>query len=447
MTSRHPLMAPALGLAAGIALGLQGVPRPLPLPVGLALVLSPPLAPAAFLCAGWLLAPRAVAGPAAAPVERDLEGRIATVPERTGDRIRFRLATPDGVVDAFAFPAPWPLALGDRIRMRALLRPPATARNPGGRDPAARLAASGILLQALAVGPAVRVASPSPFSPRELARERFAAACEAALPPREAALVLAIARGDRSRLDSATTASFARSGLAHILAVSGLHLVVVAVGLERLLRAALLRVDALAARLEPRRAAAALLLPATALYAIATGAGVPVVRAAVAVGVAAAGTLLDREAGAANVLALAALLLLGADPSAALDVSAQLTFAAVSGLVLWAGPLRRRIPIARARAGWRAWIVEPLLGGICATLAASLATAPVLAFHFRQLPALGLAANVAGIPVGSALTAVATLAALAAAVSPAAAAPFLVAARPLAAALLWLSDAAAAPRW
>jgi competence protein ComEC len=379
---------------------------------------------------------------------RDLEGRIASVPEPTGDRVRFLLRTSDGaLLDAFAPRAPWPLALGDRIRLRARLRTPPGARNPGGRDPAARLAAAGIARQAFATVPAVRTAAPSPLAPLERARERFAAAAGAALPPREAGLVVAIASGDRSGLDPATVASFARSGLAHILAVSGLHLVVVAVGLERLLRGALVRIDALAVRVDPRKAAAAALLPAAAGYALATGAGVPVLRAALAVGVAATGTLLDREAPAANVLALAALALLAGEPAAALDPSFQLTFAAVGGLVLWAGPLRRAIPIAPGRAGWRRWALEPLLAGVCATLAASLATAPVLAFHFRQVPLLGLAANVAGIPVGSALTAVATVAALAATVAPPLAAPLLVAAGPLARALVALSDAAAGPSW
>jgi competence protein ComEC len=331
--------------------------------------------------------------------------------------------------------------------MRARVRSPPTARNPGGRDPAARLAAAGVERQAFATGPAVRTAPPSPLAPLERARERFSAAASTALPPREAGLVVAIASGDRSLLDPATVASFARSGLAHILAVSGLHLVVVALGVERLLRAALLRIDAVALRVDPRRAAATVLLPATAVYTLATGAGVPVVRAAIAIGVAAAGTLLDREARPTNVLALAALALLAAEPAAALDPSFQLTFAAVGGLVLWAGPLRRAVPVARARRGWRCWVVEPLLAGACATLAASLATAPVLAFHFRQVPLLGLAANVAGIPIGSALTAVATLAAVAASISPALATPLLLAARPLATALVALSDQAAGPAW
>jgi competence protein ComEC len=446
--SRHPLVGPALGLVTGVVLGLGGVPfQPAAIP-GFFLALSPPLAPVAFTCAGWLLARPPVAPPPGRAREDEIEGRVVSVPERLGGRVRFELATTDGaLLDAFAPPAPWPLALGDRIRMRALLRPPPPRRNPGGRDVAGRLAAEGIVLQAVATGPAIRVAPPSPLAPLERARERFAAAASRTLPAREAALVRAIATGDRSALDPATSAAFAQSGLAHVLAVSGLHLVVVALGLERALRALLLRIDAVAARVDPRRAAAAVLIPATVAYALATGAGVPILRAAIAVCAGAGGALLRRESSGPNLLALAALLLLAAEPAAALDASLQLTFAAMAGILLWARPLRRRLPVARARRGPRAWALEPLLGGACATLAASMATAPVLAVHFRQVPLLGVAANLAGIPVGSALTLVATAAALVAVASPAFAAPLLLLCRPLAAALLALADAAAAPRW
>ncbi|HET8540144.1 MAG TPA: DNA internalization-related competence protein ComEC/Rec2 [Anaeromyxobacter sp.] len=433
-----------------MAVGLQGVAFPPAALPALALGLSPPLAPAAFAVAGWLLAAAGRAGPSAAgegPVR--LDGRVASVPEPLADRVRFRLRAADGtLLDAFAPPSPWPLAPGDEVRLEATLRAPPGPRNPGGRDPAGRLAAGGVALQAFAAGPAVRTAPPSPLAAVAAARERFAAAADRALPRREAAVVRAIGTGDRAALDRATSASFARSGLAHVLAVSGLHLVVVALGLERLLRWLLLRVEPLAARGDPRRWSAAIVLPLLPLYALATGAGAPVLRSAVAAAVALGGALLQREAGAANGLALALLVLLAADPGAALDASLQLSFAAVAGLALWSGPLRRALPVARPRRGTRrARLVEPLLGGACATVAASAATAPVLAFHFRQLPLLGLLANVAGVPVGSALTAVSAVAALAAAAWPPLATPFLLAARPLATALLALSDAAAAPRW
>ena len=450
MSARHPLLGPALGLVAGIAAASSGVPCPRAALPALALALSPPLCPVAFAVAGWLSASRARVAPEAPRGEPvALEGRVASVPDRLEDRVRFRLATADGrALEVLSPPAPWPLALGDRVRLVAALRSPPGPRNPGGRDTAARLAASGVALQAIAAAPPVRTGPASPVAWLERGRDRFAAAADRALPPREAGLVRAIGTGDRAALDPEATASFARSGLAHVLAVSGLHVVVVAFALVRLLRALLLRLDRVAARVDPRRLSAAVALPATLLYALATGAGFPVLRAALAAGVAFAGTLLDREARPANVLALALLCLLGADPGAALDVSLQLSIAAVAGLVLWAGPLRAAVPVARgAPRGWRAWLLEPLLAGACASAAASVATAPVLAVHFRQLPLLGLLANVAGVPLGSALTVVATLAAIAAAVWAPLAAPFLLAAGPLASALMALSDAAAAPRW
>jgi competence protein ComEC len=447
---RRPLVGAAVGLAVGSAIGVHGAPFPPVAHAALALALAPPLAPLAFVAAGWRAAEAAAArGRASADPRSVLTGSVATVPERTADLVRFRLRTAAGdALDVLAPPSPWPLALGDRIRLEATLREPPAARNPGGRDVRARLAASGVALQAIATAPAVRLAPPSPAALLERARERLAEAAARALPAREAGLVRAIGSGDRGGLDPETTRSFARSGLAHVLAVSGLHLVVVALGLERLLRALFLRLDGVAARVDPRRLAAALALPWALAYAVATGAGVPVLRAALAAGAALLGTLLDREGDALQALALAALVLLAADPGSALDPSLQLSFAAVAGLALWAGPLRRLVPLARAPRGtWRARLGEPLLAGACASLAATVATAPVLAFHFRQLPTLGVLANLAGVPLGSALTVLATLAGLLAALAPALALPVLAAARPLATALLALSDAAAAPAW
>jgi competence protein ComEC len=384
--------------------------------------------------------------PPTGPVE--VEGIIRSVPAPVGDRLRYTLAEPDGRrLELVSPPAEWPLALGDRIRLLARLRRPAGPRNPGAYDQQGRLAAVGVALVGEGLLPPVRAASPSPLAWLERGRQRFAEAADR-LPAREASVIRAIGTGDRAALDPATNESFVRSGLAHVLAVSGLHLVVVAAGLERVLRWLLLRAGRWSARLEPRRAAAALAIPATLLYAIATGAGFSVIRAAVAAGVVFAGTVLDREGSPANALGLATLVCLGAEPGALLDPSLQLSLASVAGLVWLAGPLRAGLPVPPSPPGrWRARLLEPVLGGLCATLAASLATAPILAWQFRRLPALGLLANLAGIPIGTALTATTALAAVVAAASPWAAQPLLWLSWPLARALLLVSDLAAAPRF
>ncbi|HSN93231.1 MAG TPA: DNA internalization-related competence protein ComEC/Rec2 [Anaeromyxobacteraceae bacterium] len=449
MATRRPLVAPAIAFACGACAGVAGPGFPAWLAPLLLLGLSPPAAPAAFALAGWAAASASRASPATAPEgPATIEGTVTSVPIPAGQRIRFLLRASDGRGhEVLSPPVAWPLSLGDRVRIVARLELPPGPRNPGGRDAAFHLAARGVSFRATALYPPVRVAPPSPLATLERARARFAEAT-GVLPPRERGVVRAIGTGDRGALDPATTLSFARSGLAHVLAVSGFHLVVVAFGLERMLRALLLRIEAIAGRWDARRISAAAAVPVAVVYALATGAQVPVLRAAVAALAVFAGALLDREPEPLNTLALGALALLAAEPGALLDPSLQLSFAAVAGLVLWAGPLRRALPVPRAAPGtWRARLVEPLVAGACATAAASMATAPVLALHFRQVPLLGVLANVVGLPVGSALTVAAALAAAAGALAPALATPFLLAAWPLASLLLALSDAAAAPSW
>jgi competence protein ComEC len=452
MTRRAPLAALALGFALGV--GLSGPRQGAWLAAAaLPLALSPSFAPAAFAAAGLLAAAatRGTVGAAAPPTsastgsEEVLEGRVASVPERLDGRIRFALRDPSArLIQVGAPPPPWPLAWGDEVRIAARTWPPEGARNPGGRDPSALLAARGIAAQATARLPPARIAPPAPLSWLEAGRSRFAAAAERALPAREAALVLAIGSGDRSALDPGTQDAFGRSGLAHLLSVSGLHLAVVALGAWRALRAVLLRWDGACARLDPRRAAAWLALPIAGLYALATGADLPVVRSALAAGLGFAGVLLDRESSGASALALGLLAVLAAEPGALLDASMQLSFASVAGLVLLAGPLRRALPW-RPPPGRAGAAAEAALALLAASLAAALATAPLVAFHFRRLSLLSPVANLVGVPLGSALTLAAAAAAVAAAIWPPLALPLLWISWPLAWLLLRANDLFAAP--
>ena len=453
MTRRAPLLALAVGFAAGTALP---APREATwtAALGVPLALSPALAPVAFAAAGALAAAAVDAGvsgqspsvrPPSAGAAEVLEGRVASVPERLQDRTRFVLRERSGrLVLVLAPPCAWPLAWGDEVRVAAVVLAPDGARNPGGRDPAALLAARGIASVASARMPPTRLAHPSPLSWLEEGRSRLAAAAGRALPPREAALVRAIGAGDRSALDPATEEAFGRSGLAHLLSVSGLHLAVVTLGTWRGLRALLLRIDAVAAHIDARRAAAVLAIPLAGLYALATGADVPVVRSALAAGLGFAGVLLDREAGALPAMALGLLAVLAAEPGALHDVSLQLSFASVAGLALLTRPVRQALPWrpAPGRAGRAA---EAVLTSLAASLAAAMATAPLVALHFRRVSLLSPVANLVGVPVGSALTLSSAGAAVAAALWPPLALPFLWASWPLAWLLLRASDLFAAP--
>lgn len=450
MSHQGSLVLPAVAFAVGAALGSSGIEPPLGVALLLPAAASTTFAPAGLLATGWLAADRCRARPGPAPEGIvEVEGTVASVPNLLGaDRSRFLLAgTAWGRLEVTGREPEWPLALADRVRLRARLRPPAGPRNPGGRDPAARLRALGGTFEAAAESPIVRVARPSPAAWLERARRRWAEAT-GGLPEREAGILRAIGTGDRAGLDPATSTAFARSGLAHVLAVSGLHLVVVAWGLFRVLAWLVVRSDFLSARLDARRAAAGVALPTTFAYALATGAGPPVLRAAIGAAAAFAGVLLRRELDALGALAIAALAVLALEPGAILDPSLQLSFAAVAGLALGSSRLRRALPWPPPPAGsWRARLVEPFVEGACASLAATAAVAPILAHHFRQIPLLGLAANVAAVPIGAALTALGALGALAAAAWPPLALPVLLAAWPFARALAALAEWSAAPAW
>ncbi|HET6923227.1 MAG TPA: ComEC/Rec2 family competence protein, partial [Anaeromyxobacteraceae bacterium] len=415
------------------------------------LAFSPLTAPAAFFLAGAAAArlqsrptpPRAPEG------EIRIEGRIDSVPQRSADRVRFLLRDAgDHLLDVSAPQAAFPFALGDRVLLSARLEPPPAAQNPGGRDRAAQALSRGVVWEARARAAPARLAPPSPLAWVEAGRDRLAAAA-AALPAREAALVRAIGTGDQSGVDPATQEAFARSGLVHLLSVSGLHLAVVAFGARRAIRWLLHRCDAVATRLDPDRASAALAAPVAAAYALATGAQVPVVRSALGALAIFAAALLQREMGALDALALAALCILAADPAALGDLSFQLSFASVAGLALLTAPLRRACPLPGPGSGARWWrrSAEWVVQAACASAAATLATAPLTAFHFRRLPLLAVPANLAGVPVGGALTILAAAAAAAAAAAPALATPLLLACRPPAAALLRLADLFGAPAW
>jgi len=186
-------------------------------------------------------------------------------------------------------------------------------------------------------------------------------------------------------------------------------------------------------------------LPVTLVYAVATGASVPVIRSAVATGLVFGSVLLGRRPDARHALAVAALAILAFDPGSLLDVSFQLSFVSVGGLLLLAGPLRQALPVRPDASRWTGRALEAALQGSCASVAATIATAPLLALHFRRLSTLAVPANAVGLPFASALTVLAALAFLSSAVTPFAAPAVLWICRPFATAFLAVNDAFAAP--
>lgn len=205
-------------------------------------------------------------------------------------------------------------------------------------------------------------------------------------------LLRALALGDRSRVDPEALARLRRTGTAHLLAISGLHVGAVAgaitgAGLLLLRAVAVLRPVGI-----PQGAAWLFGAAAAGVWAWSVGAPVSAQRAAVLVALVATARATGRTAPALPTLALAALAVLFADPSAIGTASFQLSFGAVAGLIRWRAKLARP-----ARRWW--WPVRAVWGGLATTVAAMLGTLPAAAWWFQEVAPLAPVANLVAIPV------------------------------------------------
>lgn len=218
-------------------------------------------------------------------------------------------------------------------------------------------------------------------------RTRAEAALAGGMDGDEAALAQGFVLGRDDRVDPGTREAFQRAGLSHLLAVSGQNVMLLAA-----LGTAIFAL--FGAGLRTRLALTALLIAA---YVPIAGAGPSIERAGV-MGVAAlAATFAGRPAQRAYPLLLAAVVTLFIDPRSIADPGWQLSFAAVAGIALWARPLRGRIasrlpPWVPSRLG------AALAEGAALTIAATVATAPLIAHIFGRASIAALPANLVALP-------------------------------------------------
>lgn len=215
-------------------------------------------------------------------------------------------------------------------------------------------------------------------------RDRALTALGASVPDREGALSRGFVLGDVSGIDARTTEDFRRSGLSHLLAVSGQNIVLLA-----LLASPFLSLAGLGPR--TRLLALGVLIIG---YVPLAGGGPSIQRAGVMGLAGLIAVAATRAPSRAYGLLAAALVTLGLDPRASADIGWQLSFAAVLGIMLFARPFVVRTSALIGTGGWR----SPLAEGISVTLAATIATAPLTALHFERLPVATVLANLAAMP-------------------------------------------------
>ena len=218
----------------------------------------------------------------------------------------------------------------------------------------------------------------------EAIRERAEAALGHGMPPREAELARGFVLGQDDRIDPATVEDFRRSGLSHLLAVSGQNVALLA----------LLAMPVLAAFGLPLRARLVWVLGLIAVYVPLAGAGPSIQRAGIMGALSVLATLAGRRSSRFHALAVAAIVTLAVNPRIASEIGWQLSFAALLGILLLAAPLRRVIAAKIGPGGWRLALAE----AAAMTVSATLATAPLIAFHFGTLSITTLFANLLALP-------------------------------------------------
>lgn len=226
-------------------------------------------------------------------------------------------------------------------------------------------------------------------------RMRLSAAVQGALPGSVGAFASAITTGDRSGIAEADYDALRASNLAHLLAISGLHMGLMTGFVFGAARLVLAASPGISLHRPAKKIAAVIALIAGAAYLALSGGNVATERAYVMVAVMFGAVLVDRRAVTLRSVALAALIVLTLKPDALFGPGFQMSFAATTALVAVYGALRTR---GLSPARWPRWM--RVVGGVAlSSMIAGLATAPIGAAHFNQVPHYGLVANVLSVPL------------------------------------------------
>ncbi len=311
-----------------------------------------------------------------------------TAPEATPERVRVTLrGVPDG------------LAVGARIRLKGRLSPPSGPLYPNGYDFARKAFFQGLGGIGFAYGYADVVGQAPVGASDRVAQLRhdIAAAIEAAIPGDEGAVAVALVTGLRADIPDKVWADMQGAGLAHLLAISGLHMTLIAGTVFIALRYLFALIPPLVVRVPAKKPAAIVAILAAAFYLLISGATPPTQRAFVMTAIGLTAIVLDRSPLSMRLVAVAAAVVLLLRPESVVGASFQMSFAAVVALIAW---YERR---PGERDGARERQVHPILiyiGGVAVTtLIASLATAPFGAWHFGRVVVFGVIANLIGVPL------------------------------------------------
>lgn len=335
-----------------------------------------------------------------------VRGTVARYPERRVEKLNLVFATHEIYVEEKISPTHGDILVslveldttfnyGDELVVRGKLRKPRGRRNPGEFDYGDYLSAQGIY-GTMSVNNPYQIRRISTTNGSRLltavifpAKKYLETFIRDNLPPQEAALLSGLLIGERGEIPIELRDAFAKLGVIHILAVSGMHvgfIMLIFMGIIGFLRL-------------PYWLRVALTILALIFYSYLTNLKPPVVRASIMGGLLLFGTLLERKTNVYNTLALAALFILILNPLEIFQSGFQLSFSAVLSIVYFYPKLKALKPVQNLlrRTKENAALRYPLDLALV-SLAAFLGTLPFTLMYFNRLPNFALVANLFVIP-------------------------------------------------
>ena len=303
--------------------------------------------------------------------------------------------------------------VGSFVELKARLQPPLAPLRPGSYDFGRDMYFQGIGASGFAMGAIKTVEPPESggLSLRYAAfmqdlRDAIDARIRTTLDGDKRAIATALLTGRRDAITTPVNDAMFISGLGHVLSISGYHMAVVAGVVFFAVRALLALIPQLATGFPIKKWSAAAALAAALFYLLLSGAEVATQRSFFMTAVVLIAVMVDRRAVTFRTLAVAAMIVLGIAPEALVHPSFQMSFAATLGLVALVQigmPRLFAAPDNSATAKVALWGGRELMTLTLASLVAGLATTPYAAFHFHRVTPYGVLANLAAMPVVSAV--------------------------------------------
>ena len=296
------------------------------------------------------------------------------------------------------------VATGDTVRLRALVRPPMPPAYPGAWDLQRDAWFNGRAGSGYALGPVERIAARPPDGALRVVqrlREVIAQHIVAVVPGAAGAVSITLLTGTTTAIPQSDREAFRASGLAHLLAVAGLHIGIVMGWALAFARLALATSEYASLQWPTKQLAALAALLAGGGYMVLTGMHVPIVRSFAMACLYTFAVLAGRRAISLRGLALAAMVLMLLEPEEVPGVSFQMSFSAVLALIAGYEALRPALRTLRGNGSWQRRFASHLVALALTSALAGTASAPFGAYHFGRVQVYFVVANMIAVPLAA----------------------------------------------